>query len=121
MAAMIPEDLAAALGYDQLGDAAGYITATVYGLLGPALLLVFAIGPGPGCSPGSRRTARLELELTHPVARHTVYVERLLGLWASAAAARARHRPRHHRAAGGRARHRRDARRVWPGTLGLLL
>jgi ABC-2 type transport system permease protein len=85
MADMIPEDIAAVLGYDQLGDAAGYLTATVFGLLGPALLLVFAIGAGARLLAGHEEDGTLELELTHPVARRTVYVERLAGLWLSAA------------------------------------
>jgi ABC-2 type transport system permease protein len=85
MADMIPEDIAAALGYDQLGDAAGYLSATVFGLLGPALLLVFGIGAGARLLAGNEEDGTLELELTHPVARRTVYVERLAGLWASAA------------------------------------
>jgi ABC-2 type transport system permease protein len=85
MADMIPEDIAAALGYDQLGDAAGYLSATVFGLLGPALLLVFAIGAGARLIAGNEEDGTLELELTHPVARRTVYVERLVGLWTSAA------------------------------------
>jgi ABC-2 type transport system permease protein len=85
MADMIPEDLAAALGYDQLGDAAGYLSATVFGLLGPALLLVFAIGAGARLVAGNEEDGTLELELTHPVARRTVYLERLAGLWLSAA------------------------------------
>jgi ABC-2 type transport system permease protein len=84
MAGMIPEDLAAALGYDRLADAAGYVTATVYGLLGPALLLVFAIGAGARLFAGLEEDGTLELELTHPVARGSVYVERLLALWVSA-------------------------------------
>jgi ABC-2 type transport system permease protein len=85
MADMIPEDIAAALGYDQLGDAAGYLSATVFGLLGPALLMVFAIGAGARLVAGNEEDGTLELELTHPVARRTVYVERLAGLWVSTA------------------------------------
>jgi ABC-2 type transport system permease protein len=85
MANMIPEEIAAAIGYDQLGDAAGYISATVFGILGPALLLVFAIGAGARLVAGNEEEGTLELEFTHPVARRTVYVERLGGLWLSAA------------------------------------
>jgi ABC-2 type transport system permease protein len=85
MAGMIPDDLAAAMGYDRLGDATGYLTATIYGLLGPALLLVFAIGAGARVLAGNEEDGTLELELTYPVARRTVYLERLLGLWASIA------------------------------------
>jgi ABC-2 type transport system permease protein len=85
MAEMLPEDLAVALGYDQLGDAPGYITASVYGLLAPALLLVFAIGAGARFVAGQEEDGTLELELTHPVSRRSIYLERLLGLWAAAA------------------------------------
>ena len=83
MAEMMPEDLAAALGYDRLGDAAGYLTATVFGLLGPALLLVFAIGTGGRLVAGSEEDGTLELELAHPVSRRSIYAERWLGLAAS--------------------------------------
>jgi ABC-2 type transport system permease protein len=85
MAGMIPEDLAAAIGYDRLGDATGYLTATIFGLLGPALLLVFAIGAGARLIAGNEEDGTLELELTHPVTRSSVYLERLLGLWSSTA------------------------------------
>lgn len=85
MAEMIPEDLASALGYDRLGDAAGYLASTIFGLLGPALLLVFGIGAGARLVAGQEEDGTLELELTHPVARRSVYVERLLGLWANVA------------------------------------
>lgn len=85
MAEMIPEGFAAALGYDRLGDAAGYLTATVFGLLGPALFLVFGIGAGGRFVAGTEEDGTLELELTHPVSRRTVYIERLLGLWANLA------------------------------------
>lgn len=85
MAEMIPEDMAAALGYDRLGDAAGYLTATVFGLLGPALLLVFSIGTGGRLLAGGEEDGTLELELAHPVSRRSVYLERLVGLWANVA------------------------------------
>jgi ABC-2 type transport system permease protein len=82
MAAMIPEDLAAALGYDRLGDAAGYLTSTVFGLLGPALLLVCAIGLGARLLAGAEEDGSLELEFAAAVRRRTIYLERLLALWA---------------------------------------
>jgi ABC-2 type transport system permease protein len=85
MADMIPEDLATALGYDRMGDAAGYLTSTVFGLLGPVLLLVFAIATGARLLAGGEEDGSLELELTHPVSRRAVYLERLAGLWANVA------------------------------------
>jgi ABC-2 type transport system permease protein len=81
MATMIPEDLAAAIGYDRLGDAAGYLTSTVFGLLGPALLLVCAIGLGARLIAGAEEDGSLELEFAAAVPRRAVYLERLLGLW----------------------------------------
>jgi ABC-2 type transport system permease protein len=85
MAAMIPEDLAVALGYDRLGDAAGYLTSTVFGLLGPMLLLVCSIGLGARLLAGAEEDGSLELEFAAAVPRRAVYLERLLGLWAQLA------------------------------------
>jgi ABC-2 type transport system permease protein len=86
MAAMIeslPEDLSAALGYDRMGSAGGYLTSTVYGLLGPILVLVFAIGRGARTIAGEEEDGSLELELTAPVSRTTVLLQRLAALWLS--------------------------------------
>jgi ABC-2 type transport system permease protein len=80
MVDVLPEGLAAAMGYDQMGSAAGYLTATVFGLLGPALLLVFGIGRGARLLAGLEEDGGLELELTCPVPRTQVARERLAGL-----------------------------------------
>lgn len=77
----MPEDLVVALGYQRIGTAAGYITSTVYGLLGPVLLLVFAVSTGARLVAGEEEDGSLELELTSPVARQRVFVERLATLW----------------------------------------
>jgi ABC-2 type transport system permease protein len=79
----LPEGLAAAMGYDQLGSAGGYLTSTVYGLLGPALLLVFGIGRGARIVAGLEEEGGLELELTAPVSRRQVVTERMLVLLVS--------------------------------------
>jgi ABC-2 type transport system permease protein len=76
----MPEDLVTALGYDRIGTAAGYLTSTVYGLLGPVLLLVFAIGTGARLIAGHEEDGTLELELTAPVSRRRLFAERLLAL-----------------------------------------
>lgn len=83
MVEAMPESLSTALGYDRLGSAAGYLTSTVYGLLGPALLLVFGIGKGARLVAGLEEEGGLELELTAPVSRRQVVVERFAGLLAS--------------------------------------
>lgn len=77
----MPEALVTALGYDRIATAPGYITSTVYGLLGPILLLVFAIGLGARLVGGQEEDGTLELELTAPVTRRAILLERLGALW----------------------------------------
>ncbi|MFA9432378.1 ABC transporter permease [Egicoccus sp. AB-alg2] len=77
----MPEGLVSALGYDNIATPGGYLSSTVFGILGPALLLVFGIGWGGRTLAGAEEDGTLELELTHPVSRTQVYAERLLGLW----------------------------------------
>lgn len=77
----MPAGLVEALGYDQIGTANGYLQSTVYGLLGPILLLVFAIGTGARLVAGQEEDGTLELELTAPVTRRQVFTERLGALW----------------------------------------
>lgn len=84
MSAMVddlPDAMVNAFGYDEIGTPAGYITSTVYGLLGPILLSVFAIATGTRLVAGQEEDGTLELELTAPVARARVLLERLAALW----------------------------------------
>ncbi len=88
MASMVdnlPEALINALNYDEIGTAAGYISSTVYGLLGPALLLIFAIATGTRLVAGQEEDGTLELELTAPVSRTRVLLERVAALWCNVA------------------------------------
>lgn len=77
----MPEGLVEALGYDTIGSAAGYLQSTVFGVLGPVLLLVFAIMHGARLIAGQEEDGTLELELAAPVSRRQVYTERLIALW----------------------------------------
>jgi len=72
----MPEGLIAALGYDQLGSAAGFLESTVYALLGPILLLVFGIAFAARTLAGGEEDGSLELELTSAVSRRRVVLER---------------------------------------------
>lgn len=88
MAAMVenlPDAMVNAFGYDEIGTAAGYITSTVYGLLGPVLLLVFAIATGTRLVAGQEEDGTLELELTAPISRTQLLLERLAALWLNVA------------------------------------
>ena len=77
----MPEGLMAAMGYDRIGTAAGYLEAVVYGLLGPIMLLVYGIGLGARLIAGQEEDGTLELDLTAPVSRARLYLERLGALW----------------------------------------
>jgi ABC-2 type transport system permease protein len=79
----LPVGMVEALGYDQIGTPAGYVSSTVYGLLAPILLSVFAIGSGARLIGGEEELGALELEFVAPVARSQIYVERMLALWAN--------------------------------------
>lgn len=78
--ATMPDGLATALGYDRLGSDTGFLTSTVYGLLGPILLLVFGIGQGARLIGGLEEDGALELELSAAIDRRRVVVERHLAL-----------------------------------------
>jgi len=77
----MPEGLMAAMGYDRIGTAAGYLEAVVYGLLGPIMLLVYGIGLGVRVIAGQEEDGTLELDLTAPLTRGRLYWERLGAVW----------------------------------------
>lgn len=80
LVADLPEEMVTALGYDMIGTAGGWVTSTVYGLLGPALLLIFAIGTGARLLAGEEEAGTIELELAAPVSRLRILGERLAAL-----------------------------------------
>jgi len=82
----MPSAMVEALGYDDMTSAAGYIGSATYGLVALALLLVFAIGNGGKLIAGQEEDGALELELTSPAPRSSVYAQRLAGLWVQVAA-----------------------------------
>jgi ABC-2 type transport system permease protein len=77
----MPQGIMAAMGYDRIGSAAGYLEAVVYGLLGTVLLLVYVIGLGGRLIAGQEEDGTLELDLTAPVSRGRIYWERLAAAW----------------------------------------
>lgn len=80
MVSNLPEGLSEALGYDQIGTAAGYVSSSVFGLLGPIMMLVFGIGLGAKLIAGNEEDGTLELELTSPTSRGRIYFERFESL-----------------------------------------
>lgn len=80
MVDVLPPELAQALGYDRLGSAAGYVTSTVFALLGMALLVVFAVGAGARTLAGEEMSGLLELDAAGPVTRATLVDGRAVAL-----------------------------------------
>lgn len=79
----MPPELVTAMGFDSMSTAAGYVSSTVYSLLGAVLTLVCAIGLGARLIAGNEEDGTLELELSAPVSRPQLYLERLAVLWVS--------------------------------------
>jgi len=79
----LPEGLVVAMGYDRILTGGGYVTSTTYGLMGLIVLLIFSVSLGARLVAGQEEDGILELELTGPVPRSRIYLERLLALWAS--------------------------------------
>lgn len=78
----MPEALVVAMGYDAIGTPAGYLESTIYGLLAPILLLVFAVALGARLVGGEEEAGLLELEASAPVSRARAVLERYLALLA---------------------------------------
>lgn len=76
----MPEALVTAMGYEAIGTPAGYLESTVYALLAPILMLVFALGLGARLIAGDEEDGVLELEATGSVGRVRLLVERYLAL-----------------------------------------
>ena len=77
----MPAGLIAALGYDRIGTAAGYLAAVVYGLLAPGTLLVFGIALAGRSIAGQEEDGTLELEFASPRSRGAVYWQRYAASW----------------------------------------
>ena len=76
----LPRDLVSALGYDRIGTPEGYLTSTVFGLLGPALLVVFGIGVGARTIAGEEEAGALELAASAPVRRDVLLAGRIIAM-----------------------------------------
>jgi ABC-2 type transport system permease protein len=78
-----PEGLLEAFNYDDLTSAAGYLGSSVYGLLVPLLVAVFAIAFGTRAVAGDEEAGTLDLLLAHPVGRTRLALERFGALAAA--------------------------------------
>jgi ABC-2 type transport system permease protein len=75
-----PDGLLEAFNYDDLTSPAGYLGSSVYGLLVPLLVAVFAIAAGTRAVAGDEEAGTLDLLLAHPVSRTKVALQRYTAL-----------------------------------------
>jgi ABC-2 type transport system permease protein len=78
-----PEGVLEAFNYDDLTSPAGYLGSSVYGLLIPLLVAVFAIAYGTRAVAGDEEAGTLDLLLAHPVGRTRLALERFAALAAA--------------------------------------
>ena len=71
-----PPGLLDAIGFTDVASPAGYLGSTTFGLLAPALIIVFAAATGGSAIAGEEESGRLDLTLAHPVARWSVVLQR---------------------------------------------
>jgi ABC-2 type transport system permease protein len=71
-----PQAILEALNYTDFATAAGYLSATVYGLIVALLLLVFGISAGARIISGDEEAGTLDLILAHPVSRPALALQR---------------------------------------------
>jgi ABC-2 type transport system permease protein len=75
-----PKGLLDAIGFTDVMSAAGYLGSTTFGLLGPALVIVFAAVMGGSAIAGEEESGRLDLTLAHPVSRWSVLAQRFAAI-----------------------------------------
>lgn len=76
----LPAGLADAFGWDDISTPHGYLGSTVFGILGPVLALVMAIGLGARAIAGSEEDGSLEMLIAHPVSRSRVVLQKTAAL-----------------------------------------
>lgn len=79
-----PTELVEAFGWDDIATPAGYLGSTVYGLIMPVLLAVFAIGSGARHLAGDEESGTMELIAAHPVSRRSLLLQRAAAVVAMA-------------------------------------
>lgn len=77
--AAYPEGMLEALNYDDVSTPAGYLLATVYGLLAAILLVVYGAASGARMVAGDEEDGTLDLILAHPASRTSLALQRFLG------------------------------------------
>jgi ABC-2 type transport system permease protein len=75
-----PKAVLEALNYRDFATPAGYLNATVYGMLVGLLLVVFGVATGTRLVAGDEEAGTLDLVLAHPVSRTSLALQRFAAL-----------------------------------------
>ena len=78
--AAYPQALLEAFAWSDIISPEGYLDSTVFNLLGPVLLIIFAIAAGSAAIAGDEEAGTLELLIAHPVNRTSVLLQRAAAL-----------------------------------------
>jgi ABC-2 type transport system permease protein len=81
----MPDALKSFIGSDYTSPA-GYLRGEVFSILGPVLLLVFAIGAGARAVAGEEEAGTLDLLLSTPIRRRQVLVDKAVAMGATTVA-----------------------------------
>lgn len=76
----LPQGMSDTFGFQDLASPAGYAQSTVYGLLGPVLMLIAGMTRGVRAIAGDEASGALELEVSAAADRRQVYAGRALGV-----------------------------------------
>ena len=76
----MPPEMIKTLNYGDIGTGAGYVQATLFGLIGFLLLTIAATSWGAGALGGDEEAGRLELTLAHGVTRVQVAAARFCAI-----------------------------------------
>ncbi len=78
--ASYPQVMMDAFGFQDLFSPAGYLAGTVFGIIGPVLVIIFTTGTGARAIAGEEESGRLDLLLAYPVSRVRVVLQRFAAL-----------------------------------------
>lgn len=78
--ASYPQGMMDAFGFQDLTSPAGYLGGTVFGIIGPILLIIFTTASGARAIAGEEESGQLDLLLAYPVSRARVVLQRFAAL-----------------------------------------
>ncbi len=75
-----PQAVIQAFGLQDMVSPEGYLQTTVFGIIGPILIILFAVGTGARAIAGDEEAGTLDLLLSYPVTRTQVVLQRFAAM-----------------------------------------